>query len=371
MKILIVSLLKRKINSQITASRPRMIYDLVFGLKQQGHNITVLGTDDSYIPGVKIIPVIPKCFVDMPAYENPFYAETSFLTKQAKILEKIGNNFDIVHNHTYPEFINLLVVDKLKVPVLTTIHAQITPQLDDILSEFNNIKNCYFVSISEAHKKLAKKTKIWKVIHNGVDTNLYKFSPKKDDYLLWIGRLSKAKDKNGNFIDPKGVRWAIKLAEETNSNLLLSGNVEEREFFDKDVKPHLSSKIKWIGPVSPKQPLTKKEVVKLMQKAKAFLMTINWYEPFGLVMAEAQSCGTPVIGFDRGAISELVVNGKTGFVVKPKQGIKGLKNALKNIGKIKPLDCRKHIEENFTLEKMVQNYEQTYKEILCLSNKKN
>lgn len=371
MKILIVSLLKRKINSQITAARPRMIYDLVCGLKEQGHDIAVLGTGDSYIPGVKIIPVIPKCFVDMPAYENPFYAETSFLTKQAKILEKIGNNFDIVHNHTYPEFINLLVADKLKVPVLTTIHAQITPQLDDILSEFNNIKNCYFVSISEAHKKLAKKTKIWKVIHNGVDTNLYKFSAKKEDYFLWIGRLSKAKDKQGNFMDPKGIKWAIKLAEETNSNLLLSGNVEDREFFEKDVKPHLSSKIKWIGPVSSEQLLSKREVAKLMQKAKAFLMTINWYEPFGLTMAESMSCGTPVIGFDRGSVSELVVDKKTGFVVKAKEGINGLKKALKNIDKIKPEDCRMHIEKEFSLETMINNYEKIYYDLKPKNASKN
>jgi glycosyltransferase involved in cell wall biosynthesis len=367
MKILIVSLLKRKINSKITAARPRMIYDLICGLKKRGHKISVLGTGDSRIPGVKIIPVISKCFVNMPAYENPFYAETSFLTKQAKMLEKIGNKFDVIHNHTYPEFINLLIADKLKTPVLTTIHAQMTPELDNILSQFNNIKNCYFVSISNAHKKLAKKTKIWKVIHNGVNTNLYKFSAKKENYLLWIGRLGRAKNKKGVFIDAKGVRWAIKLARETNSELLLSGNVEDREFFEKDVKPYLSKKIKWVGPISPEQPLSKEEVSKLMQKAKAFLMTINWYEPFGLTMAESMSCGTPIIGFDRGSVSELVVNKKTGFVVNPRKRMKGLKNALEKIDKINPEDCRKHIEENFSLEKMVENYEKAYKEIINLN----
>ena len=370
MKILIVSLLKRKINSKITAARPRMIYDLICGLKKRGHKISVLGTGDSRIPGVKIIPVIPKSFVDMPAYENPFYAETSFLTKQAKMLEKIGDKFDVVHNHTYPEFINLLVADKLKTPVLTTIHAQMTPELDDILSKFNNLKNCYFVSISNAHKKLAKKTRIWKVIHNGVDTNLYKFSEKKDDYLLWIGRLGKAKDKKGIFIDAKGARWAIKLAKETNSNLLLSGNVEDRGFFEKDVKPYLSKKIKWVGLISPEQPLSKKEVSKLMQKAKAFLMTINWYEPFGLTMAESMSCGTPIIGFDRGSVSELVINKKTGFVVNPKEGMEGLKKALKKIDEINPKDCRRHIEEKFSLEKMVENYEKAYKKIANKNEKK-
>lgn len=201
------------------------------------------------------------------------------------------------------------------------------------------------------------------MIHHGVDTNLYKFCPKKDNYLLWLGRLSKAKDKYGNFMDPKGVKWAIKLARETNSELLLSGNVEDPEFFRKEVKPYLSKKIKWIGPVSFEQPLTKKQVARLMQKAKVFLMTTQLNEAFGLVMAEAQSCGTPVIGFDRGPVSEIVINGKTGFVVKS-NNIKALKKALKNIEKIKPEDCRKNIEKNFSLEKMVQNYEKTYKKII-------
>lgn len=364
MKILFVSLLKREISPTITAARPRIIFDLIQGLLKMGHKISILGTGDSRVPGAKIIPVIPKSFVKMPATENPFYTEIGFLVKMAKTLEKIGNNFDIIHNHAYPEFINLLVAEKIKTPILTTVHAQLTPELDDILSCFNNLENSYLVSLSYAHKKLAKKTKIWKVIYNGTDTNLYKFCEKKDDYLLWLGRLSKSKDKKGNFIDPKGVKWAIRLAKETNSKLLLSGNVEDQAFFEKEVKPHLSSKIKWIGRVLQEQPLTKKEVVKLMQKAKAFLMTVNWEEPFGLVMAEAQSCGTPVIGFDRGSVKELVVDGKTGFVVNPKEGISGLKKALRKLEQISPTDCRKHIEENFSLKKMVENYEKTYENII-------
>lgn len=361
MKILIVALLKRKIAPKITAARPRMIFDLVSGLVKRGHRVSILGTENSFVPGAKIIPVIPKSFVEMGPFENPFYAHTSFLVKIAKILEKVGNEFEIIHNHCFPEFIPLLIEKSIKTPILTTIHAQMTKELDETLSLF---KKSYFVCISKAAKKLAKKTKIYKVIYNGVDTNLYKFYLKKEDYLLWIGRLSRTKDKSGNFLDPKGVRWAIRLARETNSKLLLSGNVEDREFFERDVKPYLSKKIKWIGPISAEQPLTKEEVSKLMQKAKAFLMTVNWQEPFGLVMAEAQSCGTPVIGFDRGSVSELVHNGKTGFVVKPETGIRGLKMALKKIDKIKPRDCREYVLKNFSLEKMVENYEKTYYEIL-------
>jgi glycosyltransferase involved in cell wall biosynthesis len=363
MKILVASLLKRAVNEKTLSSRPRIIYELVNGLVKKGHQVSILGTADSQIPGAITIPIIDKSFVELPAFENPFYAETSFLIRLTKKIEEIGNDFDIVHNHTYPEFINLLIADKIKTPMVTTIHAQATSELDEVLSLFNNT---YFVSISEAHKKLFQKTKIFKVVYNGIDTNIYSYQEKKDDYLLWLGRLSKAKNPDGSFMDPKGVKWAIKLAQETNSKLLMSGNIEDMNFFNTDVKPHLNDKIQWIGPLSSELILTKPEIASLMQKAKVFLMTINWYEPFGLVMAEAMSCGTPVIGFDRGAVSELIVEGKTGFVVPPEKGIGGLKEALNKINQIKPQDCRDHVVKNFSTQTMVDNYEKTYQEIINL-----
>jgi len=361
MKILIVSLLKRKVTPDIPAARPRVIYEIANGLAKKGHQVSLLGTADSHIPGVEVIPVIEKGFVDMPSFENPFYAETAYLVKLAKKIEEIGDQFDIIHNHTYPEFINLLVAKNIKTPIISTIHAQAFAEYDEALSLF---PECYHISISEAHKKLFKKAKIYKVVYNGVDTNIYSYQEKKDDYLLWLGRLSKAKSADGSFMDPKGIRWAIKLAEETNSRLLMSGNIEDMKFYDQDVKPHLTDKIKWVGPLSSELVLTKPEVAKLMQSAKAYLMPINWYEPFGLVMAEAMSCGTPVIGFDRGAVKELIVEGKTGFVVSPEAGIEGLKNALSKIDTIKPQDCRDHVEKNFSTETMVQAYEKTYQEVI-------
>jgi glycosyltransferase involved in cell wall biosynthesis len=168
-------------------------------------------------------------------------------------------------------------------------------------------------------------------------------------------------------MDPKGIKWAIKLAQETGSNLLLAGNVEDMEFYKKEVEPHLNEKIKWIGPVSSELTLTKPEVAKLMQEAKTYLMTINWYEPFGLVMAEAMSCGTPVIGFNRGSVKELILDGKTGFVVAPEKGIEGLKEALAKINSIKPQDCRDHVVKNFSTGTMLNNYEKTYQEIINLN----
>ncbi len=360
MKILVASLLKRAVNAKTLSSRPRIIYELVTGLVKKGHQITMIGTADSQISGVTTIPIIDKSFVELPAFENPFYAETSFLVRLAKKIQEIGNDFDIIHNHTYPEFFNPLIAQNIKTPFMTTVHAQVTPELDEVLSLFNNT---YYISISQAHKNQFKKTKIFKVVYNGIDTNIYSFQEKKDDYLLWLGRMAKAKNPDGTFMDPKGVRWAIKLAEETGAKLLMSGNIEDMKFYETDVRPHLSDKIKWVGPLSSELVLTKPEVAALMQKARAYLMPINWYEPFGLVIAEAMSCGTPVIGFDRGAVSELIIDGKTGFVVSPQKGIDGFKDALVKIKNIKPQDCRDHVVKNFSTQIMVDNYEKTYLEI--------
>lgn len=375
MKILIVSLLKRRLGEEVTASRSRIIYQLSKGLINRGHEVTILGTGDSVVSGAKIIPIIPKAIVDLPAFENPFYAETAFLVQLAKKIEEIGNNFDIIHNHTYPEFINLLVSDKIKTSMVTTVHGQATEELD---STFSLFPNTTLIALSKAHMNLFKKTKFKYIVYNGINTDLYSFSEKKGDYLLWLGRLSKAKDKNGNFMDPKGIKWAIELARKTGENLLLSGNVEDMEFYNKAVLPFLNDRIKWYGPVSQEQVLDRREVIKLMQEAKSFLMTINWEEPFGLTMIEAMACGTPVIAYNRGSVPEIIRDGLTGFVIDPdsadrpgkdtwvikKQGIDGLVEAVKRIGKIDREACRKHVEENFTVEKMVENYEKIYQEVI-------
>ncbi len=360
MKILLVSLLKRKISPDQTASRPRMIYELGKGLIERGHEITILGTEDSVLPGARIIGVIPKAFNELSSFENPFYAETSYLLQLEKKLEEIAPQFDIVHNHTYPEFINLMATEAIQTPMLTTVHAQATPEFDTALSLFPKAN---LVSISKAHQEGFVKSKPQQVIYNGIDTSVYKFSQQKEDFMLWIGRLSKSQNSDGSYIDPKGVRHAIQLARETNQNLKLSGNIEDMNFFKKDVEPFLNNKIQWIGGKSSEQPLTKDHVVQLMQSAKAFLMTINWNEPFGLVVAEAMSCGTPVIGFKKGAIPELIEDGKTGFLVDSEAGIDGLKNALEKIDSIDPHDCRQHVEENFSIEKMIANYENAYKNL--------
>ncbi|PJC81964.1 hypothetical protein CO007_01910 [Candidatus Roizmanbacteria bacterium CG_4_8_14_3_um_filter_36_10] len=361
MKILIVSTLKRKIAPDFYASRSRVIFQLAKGLAERGHQVSLLGTGDSYIPGVKIIPLIEKGWVDLPAVENEFLRQIATLIQLSQKIVEVQEDFDIIHNHVYPDFFPSTIEDKLKIPMLTTLHALYDYYMDDLLATF---PKTHFISLSNTYAKLYRKAKIYKIVYNGVDTNLYSYNEKKGDYLFWLARLPKAKNKDGSFMDPKGIRWAIKLAQETGEKLFISAPVEDRSFFEKDVKPYLNDKIQFVGEPTQEQSVPLTTIIKLFQNAKAFLMTINQQEPFGLVMAEAGSCGTPVIGFDRGAVPEVVVDGKTGFVVPYAQGVDGLKQALTKINQIRSIDCRKHIENNFSIKKMVENYEKVYLEIL-------
>ena len=373
MRILIVSTLKRRIGPDVFASRSRIIYQLAAGLARKGHKVSVLGTSDSQLDGVKIISILDKGWVDLPPVENEFLRETASLISQAKKIVEVQDSFDIVHNHTYPDFFPSVLEKDIKIPLVTTLHALYDDYMDDLLSGFTKT---HFVSLSHGYKKLYKKASINHVVYNGVDTNLYAFSKQKKDYLLWLGRLPKGKNADGTFVDPKGVGNSIKLAKETGSNLILSAACEEKKFFETDVKPYLNDKIQWVGDVCAEQSLPIEKVVRLMQNAKAFLMTVNQEEPFGLVMAEAMSCGTPVIAFNRGAVPEIIRDGVTGFIVEPKdsqkepqfiirkKGIEGLVEAVKRIGEIDIKTCRDHVLQNFSVEKMVDSYEKLYFDII-------
>lgn len=361
MRILLVSTLKRNVAKEVTASRSRIIYTLARGLVEKGHTVSLLGTADSVIEGVTTIPVIETSWVDLPSVENSYFQETASLVSLAQKMVALQDDFDVIHTHTYPDFFLPLMESQVRVPLVTTLHLQATDYIDAVISKFTKTR---FVALSKAHRSGFTKTKIDDIVYNGIDTTVFSYEEKKEDYLLWIGRLPKAKDKNGRFLDPKGIRHAIALAEKTNSHLKLAGSVEDMAFFTNDVKPHLNEKIQWVGEVSHEQDMRREEIVGLYQKAAVFLMPINWEEPFGMVMAEAMSCGTPVIGFDHGAVKEVIADGVSGFVVPPDKGVDGLVQALGKIATITPHQCRERVEEHFSIPKMVEGYERVYTSLM-------
>lgn len=373
-KIALLAGLKRSIVPDTTVSRNRIIADLAMGLTRKGHDVTIFGTADSNLPGIKFVPVIETGLNLYKLTENPFYTETAYITHAITEFIKYQNQFDLFHNHMYPEFLPLLALSSINIPVVTTIHGQITDELRMALLDTRGKSS--LVCISESAMKRFNASA--DLVYNGIETSF--FTPMdnpKRDYVLFIGRMAKGK-KDGKFIDPKGVTNAIKVSQATGEHLKIVGNVEDKKFYDELVAPNLSDKIELVGGVSSEQSLTREQVRDLHRDAKAFLFPINWEEPFGLVMVEAMACGTPVIAYNRGSVSELVRDGVTGFVIDPddenrpgkgtwiikKQGEEGLKEAVKRIGEIDRMACRQHVEDNFTVEKMVEGYERVYSEIL-------
>lgn len=368
MKILIVSHLRRRLGPDITASRSQVIYNLAEGLFKLGHQVSIIASKDSRIKGATILPIIEKSFSQLPPFENQFYAEISYLVQIAKKITEIASGFDIVHNHTYPEYINLLIEDTLPVPLITTLHAPVTEELNKVLSYFPKAN---LVAQSYAYKKLVKGVNIKWVVPGGVDINLFTYSDQPRDYLLWVGRLGKAKDAKGNFMDGKGVKDAILVAKQTGKKLFLVGNVEDSKFFKKDVLPHLSKNIRWIAPLSSEQSVTQVHLRDLLHKAKALLFSTKFEESFGLVACEALSCGTPVIAYSRGSLTDIIKDGETGFLVNPSDGIKGMSEVVKRIYAMSEKDYQKmqraariSVEQNFTIDKMVKNYETLFYKLI-------
>ena len=191
----------------------------------------------------------------------------------------------------------------------------------------------------------------WRLGFNGVPLATYDFRPDAgpDAPLVFLGRIEEI----------KGPHLAIEVARRSGLSLVIAGNVpaEHRAFFETKIKPHINgSQVTYVGPVDDK---TKNE---LLGRARALLMPILWDEPFGIAMAEAMACGTPVIGLARGAVPEVVEHGVTGFVA---DDVDGLVAAVARVETISRVNCRTRVERHFSDRAVVGAYERIYREMLA------
>ena len=162
----------------------------------------------------------------------------------------------------------------------------------------------------------------------------------------------------GRMAPQKGFHTGIEIAKKSGCPLIIAGNIDkdEGDYFQTQIDPHIDgSQIKYVGPVDDE---AKRE---LLLKARAFLMPIEWHEPFGIVMAEAMACGTPVVGFPLGAVPEVVNQGTTGFICND---ITEAASAIQHIGAIERAACRQHVEENFSKSVVTERYISAYTDVL-------
>ncbi len=359
MKIAILSPLTRSPHPDTRGGRSRVVYDLVNRLVQFGHQVSTYATGDAEVPG-KLISVIPRSVYNSPPHENVFYQNAIAVSELVEAIRRDGNQYDIIHNHVFPEFLPLLISHEIKTPIVTTIHLYLWPELINILKKFNNT---YFVAISDAQRNSAKDINFVDRIYNGVEVEKFEFNGDPKDYFLFFGRMKKIDSGDDRRIDQKGLLDAIKVCQKVKANLYIAGNIESQEFFEKNIRPHLSDKIKFIGPIDSTGPISFREKVELYKNAKGYFSLNHTDEGCPLTPLEAMACGTPVIANRRSSLLEIVKDGETGFIVE-ENDLGAAIEAVKNIDTINRQDCRKWVEKNFTAEQMAKNYEKVYEKII-------
>lgn len=253
--------------------------------------------------------------------------------------------FDVIHDHS--GMVGLALGARAGLPVVHTLHG---PMNADGLRWYRMIHDkIALVSISDSQTRDCPDLRRAGRVYNGIPLELYPFREEKEDFLLFVGRAN----------PEKGVEYAVEVAKEIGARLVMAVAIKEeheRAYWREKVEPVLTGKEEILGEI------TVREKAELMARARAVLFPIAWEEPFGLVMAEANACGTPVVGFRRGAVPEVIADGVSGFIVDT---VEEMCAALDRIDELQPAECRAHVESNFSAQSMVRGYEQIYKNVLA------
>ena len=314
----------------------RIVDLLARRLVELGHEVTVFAHADSSTAG-RLVP-----------WKGHSSGSLTDTLRNAALLafEVSRSRFEIVHSFSRVAY--LAAILPLPVPKLMTYQREIslkTVRWGKALSG----GSLHFSAVSRQMTQAAKDAAFWHVVPNGVPLATYSFNlqPPPNAPLIFLGRIEEI----------KGPHLAIEISQRTGVPLVIAGNIPgaHKGWYETHVAPHVDGRqIRYIGPVNDEQ---KNE---LLRQARALLMPILWEEPFGIVMAEALTCGTPVIGLRRGAVPEVIEHGVTGFVC---DDVGEMLAAVLRAESLDRSQCRLSAERNFSGDVMTERYLSVYREL--------
>lgn len=334
---------------------------LADGLVKKGHEVTVYSTSNTktqakLISGSRMFEEknLPSVRVRTDKEEYTLFKlnyteyELDLTVKAYQHAQEVG--VDLMHS--YHDSIAHQIAQLSPIPTLYTLHD---PSFDNGTLEgwrFDRFPKDRYIAISQRQKEIFdSRINVIGVVYHGLDTNEWDFEREAGEYLAFAGR----------FIPEKGVEDALSVSELLHIPLHLatSENYLGTSYYKDELEARLKNPLfSFTGYLSAK---ARNDWLK---HARALMFPIKWEEPFGMVMIEAMACGTPVIAYNRGSVSEIVNDGVTGFVVDEKEGVDGLARAVGRVGEIDRAACRRHVEENFTVKEMVEGYEKAYYQTL-------
>jgi glycosyltransferase involved in cell wall biosynthesis len=304
------------------------------GLIKKGVEVTLFATGDSITGGT--LDAICATGYEEDRNQDAKVLECLHISN---LMEK-ASQFDLIHNNF--DFLPLTYSGLIKTPVITTIHGFSSTRIIPVYKKYN--ATSHYVSISNADR--SPELEYLATVYNGLDARDFSFTEKPEDYLLYFGRIH----------HDKGTAEAIEIAKKTNKKLLIAGIIQDANYYREKVEPFIDNEqVVYVGHAGPDK---RKE---LLGKAAALLHPINFNEPFGMSVAEAMLCGTPVIAFNKGSMPELIKDRETGFLVNT---VDEAVEAVAQLSSINRENCRDWATAQFSSEKMVDDYYKLYQQIL-------
>jgi glycosyltransferase involved in cell wall biosynthesis len=312
---------------------------LADGLVEAGHEVTLFASGDSHTKA-ELSWVYERAPSELIGTTWPDLRHALACYGQA-------DEFDVINDHS--SVCALLAAGAVPTPTVQTVHAPMDGEFGAIYESVIGIQpSAGLLSVSLSQQRARPDLPWIGTVPNAIDLQVHALSASSGSYLLFLGRMSA----------DKGCHRAIEVARAVGLPLKIAAKNREpaeRRYFAEQVEPWLGGGIEYVG-----EP-TLAEKVELLQNARALLFPIEREEPFGLVIAESLACGTPVVATRRGAVPELVENGRTGFVV---ESHRDMPTALSAIDQISRLECRRYAEEHFAPGRMAAGYEHAFRTVL-------
>jgi glycosyltransferase involved in cell wall biosynthesis len=314
----------------------RIVDMLARGLSERGHAVTLFAHPDSACPVSKVAWSGRSSRAPLDTLRNTVTLARHVATGGA----------DIVHSFARVAYLGPLL--PFAIPKLMSYQRAISPRTTGLAHRLAR-GTLEFSAISHSMVRRADPAGRWHVVPNGVSlaTYLFRATVPPDAPLMFLGRVEAI----------KGPHLAIEAALLAGRRLVVAGNIpdEHREWFEATIAPHVDGdRVRYQGPVDDAQKCA------LLGGAAALLMPVAWEEPFGIVMAEAMACGTPVIGFNRGAVPEVIAEGATGYVVDT---VAEMAAAVAGLPAISRAACRARVERLYSDTALIERYLQLYTEL--------
>jgi glycosyltransferase involved in cell wall biosynthesis len=339
MKIAQVAPLIESVPPRLYGGTERIVSYLTEELVGRGHDVTLFASGDS-ITSAELAPCCARALRLDPTVND---VVPHFILMIDKVRERAGE-FDILHFHI--DLFHFPLFRALATRTLTTLHGR--QDLGDLKPFYARFGQMPLASISDAQRKPLPHANFVATIQHGIPSDLYRPSFEQGQYLAFLGRISPEKRPDR----------AIRIARAAGIPLKIAAKVDkvDEDYFRNDILPLIAGGgVEFVGEIN------EREKTKFLGEAAALLFPVDWPEPFGLVMIESMACGTPVLAFRCGSVTEVIEDGITGMAVNNEQ------EAIAVLPAILAYDrraVRQRFEQRFTAARMADDYLSTFRRLL-------